>query len=85
MYFALLRSAQIHKCVGSVKMNPFMEKSVSVWEDDGGALRPTNKKTGSERHLAQVAKPARRSIEAEDLLKGNVEQTPVPQAADKGI
>lgn len=32
--------ASIPVSVGSVKMSPFMEKSVSAWEDDGGALRP---------------------------------------------
>jgi hypothetical protein len=26
--------------VRSVKTNPFLNKSVSAWEDDGGALRP---------------------------------------------
>jgi hypothetical protein len=32
--------AKIPVSVGSVKTNPFLNKSVSAWEDDGGALRP---------------------------------------------
>jgi hypothetical protein len=32
--------AQIPVSVGSEKMNPFLDKSIPAWEDDGGALRP---------------------------------------------